>query len=838
MPERLTGSDTADPRCLVDLFEGDWDGVRIPIVQRDYAQGRPGAAEVRERFLEALHQAIDRAGPDTEPLDLDFVYGYQAGEGSAFVPIDGQQRLTTLFLLHWYLAHRDGERDHFLGWASRSLPGEPETEDSRPLRNGRFQYEVRTSSDDFLRGLIHAEVDFALIPPAGRGGEKALSQTLCNEHWYFRTWKRDPTVRSCLTMLDAIHAVFGDSEGFYRRLVPPQPAITFRFLDLKAFGLGDELYIKMNARGRALTYFEVFKSEVEKFARSEAPLKDEKYGERNLPLSAYLDVQFDTTWLGLFWSVLREEHRDDASDAWTRLLDRQMLNLLRVLAIVCYPGVEETGDKAVVVEKALEDLHNGLVTSFHGYKKLGAVHDGWVRSLMTLLDLWAGGPEHDGLQTYLQPTGYFDESYAFAQARTDLPYDRAKKRKPAGSVTYTELVCFAAYCEYLLSGHNRAHSNDWMRVLVNLAENSLVDGGDDLRRALRGLRRLMADCSGEVLTHLASGGNVDGFLQQQVREERLKAQLILHHDDWRPLIERAELHRYFRGQIEFLLDFSGLLEAWLPSQTIPWDNQRDSAFREAFELTLRRAEAVFANPSGGLTEFSDFRFERALLCLGDYTLRPTRQSAKRSLGVNPPESPASWKVLLRADTRNESLQDKRAHLRDLFAMLDPATPMASLDAIIGEGVRDPEQDTARWREPLIKHPEMLAFCRRRWLLWQWVLDDEDDEWKYHVLLMGQQRRGPWHCVKTWEHGLALQQAHELGKLAPFTKVRIEQGSGGSIEPRLELWLPRKRSPTYEVCHAPGWFDVFRLGGGKEEWVDGCADHELVKMVRKLAKKHR
>ena len=36
--------------------------------------------------------------------------------------------------------------------------------------------------------------------------------------------------------------------------------------------------------------------------------------------------------------------------------------------------------------------------------------------------------------------------------------------------------------------------------------------------------------------------------------EKLKAELILQHDGWRPLIDRAESHGYFRGQIDFLLD--------------------------------------------------------------------------------------------------------------------------------------------------------------------------------------------------------------------------------------------------------------------------------------------
>jgi uncharacterized protein with ParB-like and HNH nuclease domain len=68
----------------------------IPIIQRDYAQGRmdPDIKRVRERFLDALYKAIV-----DKPITLDFVYGNIDSDG-ILTPLDGQQRLTTLFLLY------------------------------------------------------------------------------------------------------------------------------------------------------------------------------------------------------------------------------------------------------------------------------------------------------------------------------------------------------------------------------------------------------------------------------------------------------------------------------------------------------------------------------------------------------------------------------------------------------------------------------------------------------------------------------------------------------------------------------------------------------------------
>lgn len=67
----------------------------IPIIQRDYAQGREGKEFLRERFLGQLFDALQE---DAKPLVLDFVYG--SVEEDTIYPLDGQQRLTTLWLLH------------------------------------------------------------------------------------------------------------------------------------------------------------------------------------------------------------------------------------------------------------------------------------------------------------------------------------------------------------------------------------------------------------------------------------------------------------------------------------------------------------------------------------------------------------------------------------------------------------------------------------------------------------------------------------------------------------------------------------------------------------------
>ena len=148
------------------------------MIQRDYAQGRkdPKAQAVRHQLVPSLKKALQG-----ESLDFDFIYGTieQQGEEMVLLPLDGQQRLTTLCLLHWYLNMKEeGNLDRLLQ---------------------RFSYETRLTTKDFLDHLFKSTFtldDFSKEP---------LSDVIRNEKWFRHQWKFDPNIKGMLEMLDAIH---------------------------------------------------------------------------------------------------------------------------------------------------------------------------------------------------------------------------------------------------------------------------------------------------------------------------------------------------------------------------------------------------------------------------------------------------------------------------------------------------------------------------------------------------------------------------------------------------------------------------------------------------------
>ena len=59
--------------------------------------------DLRETFISDLFESLSN---ESKTVQLDFIYGPIID--NKFIPIDGQQRLTTLFLLHWYVMRKEG----------------------------------------------------------------------------------------------------------------------------------------------------------------------------------------------------------------------------------------------------------------------------------------------------------------------------------------------------------------------------------------------------------------------------------------------------------------------------------------------------------------------------------------------------------------------------------------------------------------------------------------------------------------------------------------------------------------------------------------------------------
>lgn len=454
--------------------------VEIPLIQRDYAQGRendPRAKQIRDDFIRRLFAAL--RAPGGVDLDLDLMFGKYVG--SRLIPLDGQQRLTTLFLLHWLLAKRSGS-----AWA----------EARRRLE--RFSYETRTSSRDFCRALCLEE--FELFPGA-------VCSQLEDQPWFVASWRHDATVRAMLRTLDSLQAAAeqaGDAAALGARLTAPAPdaPIYFHFLTLGALGVSDDLYLRLNARGRPLNDFENFKA----WLGGQHPCIEEK---------------LDTRWADFFWQLASDRERSDA----------QHLQFFKGAAL------NETLADSAEDEEKLVALFIQPYVSTDQYADGGAFSELRVARLRSCLDLLSGG--------------------AWAQKRPllsrllFLPSPSLLARFVSPDVEFRDRALFHSFSR-AAGQMDDATFLRWMRVCRNLLNYTEVNAAT-LARVIRAVETMAAGLA-NIHAFLARCGDSRpaGLGEYQWQEECLKARLIHEDPAWEKPLEEAEDHGWFRGQIRFL----------------------------------------------------------------------------------------------------------------------------------------------------------------------------------------------------------------------------------------------------------------------------------------------
>ncbi|MBF4473305.1 DUF262 domain-containing protein [Flavobacterium sp. HJJ] len=282
--------------------------VKIPLIQRDYAQGRESEIELRSSFIKKIQKILNEG---TEKLNLDFVYGYteKTSQGKTdFIPLDGQQRLTTLWLLHWYFASKEGK-----------LIKDNNTDTVKSVLLN-FTYETRISSKRFCENLVYN-------PILNLEKIDSIKEEIVDSSWFMTSWKNDPTIIAMLNMLETIHTTLTDSENVWDKLTLKE-LITFDYIDIKSdeFKLTDELYIKMNSRGKPLTPFENFKAIFSQLLNND---KTNYFKEKvdfkgaKVTYQEYFAFNIDGKWVDLFWDYRKVSDKG---------LDENILNFFYYIA--------------------------------------------------------------------------------------------------------------------------------------------------------------------------------------------------------------------------------------------------------------------------------------------------------------------------------------------------------------------------------------------------------------------------------------------------------------------------------------------------------------------------
>lgn len=465
--------------------------IEIPIMQRDYAQGRDDdkAKLIRQYFLRDIKKALD----EQQPLNLDFVYG--SVQGTKMLPLDGQQRLTTLFLLHWWAAAKSGHGD-----------------EARELLC-KFSYQTRTTSKQFCKRMV------CFSPQPEDGG---VSGQIKNQEWFFKAWEQDPTVKSMLTMLDAIEKEFGASETNYYDRLTQKELVVFEHLKLTDFGLTDNLYIKMNARGKPLTEFENFKARFEGFL-------EEKYPDRKKEFAQKADGK----WLDLFWNDTGER------------ADEAFMNYIGFIAEAgsYVNGVDKLSPSDIAFKLQMFEKPNTLDLLF---KSLDALVEEQNREEYFLRYFTPADGEYEPGKVKL----YAKDVNLWKQC---LFLDK--------QFTIANQLIFYGVLLQLSAGGVKSHELRRLRNLILNTPGSLyADKAPTLYKTVHGI---MAGAGYDAPNSIFSG--------PQIAYEKRKDEFLALHPEMRDQVNHFEDHRVLRGCLSaFDLD----------AQTLPCARER---FEQLFE---------------------------------------------------------------------------------------------------------------------------------------------------------------------------------------------------------------------------------------------------------------
>ena len=324
-----------------EIFEKDKTKIVIPNIQRNYVQGND--ENIRKKLIKDIFEAIEN---EKKSVNLDIIYGIKKNQN--FIPIDGQQRLTTLFLLYWYVFVSEERTDL--------------------LEKIDITYENRASSREFFELLKN---NTKIREKIVSSKEKSISKKIKNStDFYASKWCKDITIKSALKMLDEIEKGYqeykkrnGTDSKVSHILIDTSKRhrIFFRckFLDSKD-NSDAELYIKMNSRGKKLSEYEILKSQLENIAF-------------HYPDIDYLQLcsNFDNQWANVFLenvNIHQEENGEEEQNQYTFLekIERDYYNFLKIF--ITYYFIENAlklqNQKSDEVQELKDELINGLSIKF------------------------------------------------------------------------------------------------------------------------------------------------------------------------------------------------------------------------------------------------------------------------------------------------------------------------------------------------------------------------------------------------------------------------------------------------------------------------------------------
>lgn len=296
--------------------------IYVPEFQRNYLQGDDSNESIkykRDRLLDDIFNCIES---QSKSIDLGFIYGRveESYKGKLFYPYDGQQRLTTLYFLYLLIYFKFKNYDEIQSFKNKK----------------KLSYQTRISTNRFIESFLSWILDSKekdnIYNAFWNKDGKDLKGFIMSQDWFMMTeWNYDVSIINMLSIIveisGRIKENLGDKTGIDNFIDKDENnPFQFDFIYVDDISKSDDLYIKINARGKALSSFENLKSDIDKYWKDEDKTK------------------LDAEWTEYVWNQLDENDKNKEKS-----FDNSFYNLLSNIFYLQYlVSLDQINDKILI----------------------------------------------------------------------------------------------------------------------------------------------------------------------------------------------------------------------------------------------------------------------------------------------------------------------------------------------------------------------------------------------------------------------------------------------------------------------------------------------------------
>lgn len=699
----------------------EFEKIEIPRIQRSYAQGRESEKIVRDGFLGSIMKTLENKNEDR--LCLDFIYG--DSNNKKFIPIDGQQRLTTLYLLYWYLNN----------FEKNTVEKEKRKEALR-----KFTYETRESSKEFCERLSGTSIN---VEDFKNTKEEKISSKIKNQTWYLIQWKDDPTIKAMLTMLDAIEEKlkFKDIQEIKTNAFEENgKRIYFYFIEVKTFGSVDELYVKMNSRGKKLTTFENFKSKLEGYMDREIFKKEEDKKTLN-----EFKKKIDNEWLLYFWDIKKDSENNGGE------LDRCLMNLFMTIFENEMALIDnKTSDEIKSIIKDYDDFilknEDERKLDFEKLKEQNVINETTIKYSCYVLEYYSmlqnakKDTEHDTEQELDKIINYEE----IINKMMNFSGGNKNDFRP-------EKIQFYIICKYLYKICEKEKDKDLVDIIKeadnhnkltkilyfarNIVKNVYIDSEEKYCKMIKFMDNIvdafiknnynsifeyLKDLDVEDLIKQC---NMEKEVKYLLYGEQKKSNKICSNNEWKNEIIKMDANEYFTGNTRFLFEFvenrkkenlnANELEEYRKYVTLS-----NIIFSEKNNEDTKPIEDIKEANIDPICNGDKYYLKRALFTIGNYMF----EFSKRYSYLICSDKYQSWKKMLTGEKCGEA-KDVFRKLLDQIAdkyngnIKEITREYIEENEIIEDIVKtykankQPVYGVGNWREYIIRYPELIGVVK-------------------------------------------------------------------------------------------------------------------------------